>query len=89
MTAAEKKERSAITGEAAPDGGEAVITNNLGYTAAQRRAVKGEAAKGAAASMVAVSSGAVSDFTILEDINLNQIAETAKKMASTYKEPGK
>ena len=25
----------------------------------------------------------------LEDINLNQIAETSKKMASTYKEPGK
>ena len=43
----------------------------------------------AAAKMVAVSSGAVSDFTILEDVNLNEIAETAKKMASGYKEPGK
>ena len=52
-TAAEKKDREAITGSAAPDGTEAVIQNNLGYTAAQRRAVKGEAAKGAAASMVA------------------------------------
>ena len=28
----------------------------------------------AAAAMVAVSSGAVSDFTILEDVNLNEIA---------------
>ena len=43
----------------------------------------------AAAAMVAVSSGAVSDFTILEDVDLNKIAETAKKMASGYKEPGK
>ena len=43
----------------------------------------------AAAAMVAVSSGAVSDFTILEDVNLNEIAETAKKMAAGYKEPGK
>ena len=51
--------------------------------------IEGTFEQAAAASMVAVSSGAVSDFTILEDINLNQIAETAKKMASTYKEPGK
>ena len=43
----------------------------------------------AAAAIVAVSSGAVSDFTILEDVDLNKIAETAKKMASGYKEPGK
>ena len=43
----------------------------------------------AAAAMVAVSSGAVSDFTILEDVNLNAIAKTAKLMASGYKEPGK
>ena len=42
-----------------------------------------------AAAMVAVSSGAVSDFTILEDVNLNNIAKTANKMASAYKEPGK
>ena len=42
-----------------------------------------------AAAMVATSSGAVSDFTILEDVNLNEIAKTAQKMASTYKEPGK
>ena len=42
-----------------------------------------------AAAMVAVSSGAVSDFTILEDINLNDIAKTANKMVSAYKEPGK
>ena len=39
--------------------------------------------------MTAVGSGAVSDFTILEDVDLNKIAETAKKMASGYKEPGK
>ena len=51
--------------------------------------IEGTFEQAAAASMVAVSSGAVSDFTILEDINLNQIAETAKKMVSTYKEPGK
>jgi uncharacterized protein with GYD domain len=43
----------------------------------------------AAAAMVAVSSGAVSDFTILEDVNLNAIAKTAKLMATGYKEPGK
>ena len=43
----------------------------------------------AAAAMTAVGSGAVSDFTILEDVDLNKIAETAKKMASGYKEPGK
>ena len=43
----------------------------------------------AAAAMVAVSSGAVSDFTILEDVNLNEIAKTAKSMATGYKEPGK
>ena len=43
----------------------------------------------AAAAMVAVSSGAVSDFTILEDVDLNEIAKTAQKMASSYKEPGK
>ena len=34
--------------------------------------------------MVAVSSGAVSDFTILEDVILNEIAKTAQKMASTF-----
>jgi hypothetical protein len=39
--------------------------------------------------MVAVSSGAVSDFTILEDVNLNEIAKTANTMVSGYKEPGK
>ena len=43
----------------------------------------------AAAAMVAVSSGTVSDFTILEDVNLNEIAKTAKSMATGYKEPGK
>ena len=42
-----------------------------------------------AAAMTAVGSGAVSDFTILEDVDLNKIAETAQKMASGYKEPGK
>ena len=42
-----------------------------------------------AAKMVAVSSGTVNNFTILESADLNKIADTAKKMASTYKEPGK
>ena len=51
--------------------------------------IEGTFEQAAAAAMVAVSSGAVSDFTILEDIDLNGIAETAKKMATTYKEPGK
>jgi uncharacterized protein with GYD domain len=51
--------------------------------------IEGTFEQAAAAAMVAVSSGAVSDFTILEDVNLNKIAETAKKMASGYKEPGK
>ena len=36
--------------------------------------------------MVAASSGAVSDFTILEDVDLNEIAKTAQKISS-YKEP--
>ena len=43
----------------------------------------------AAAKMVAVSSGTVNNFTILESADLNKIAEIAKKMSSTYKEPGK
>ena len=43
----------------------------------------------AAAKMVAVSSGTVENFTILESQDLNKIADTAKKMSSTYKEPGK
>ncbi len=43
----------------------------------------------AAAKMVAVSSGTVSNFTILESVDLNNIANLAKKMSSTYKEPGK
>ena len=43
----------------------------------------------AAAKMVAVSSGTVDNFTILESADLNKIADTAKKMASTYKAPGK
>ena len=43
----------------------------------------------AAAKMVAVSSGTVNNFTILEKADLNKIADTAKKMSSTYKEPGK
>ena len=51
--------------------------------------IEGTFQQAAAASMVATSSGAVSDFTILEDVDLNGIAETAKKMATTYKEPGK
>ncbi|KPU82585.1 hypothetical protein JI56_01555 [SAR11 cluster bacterium PRT-SC02] len=51
--------------------------------------IEGTFEQAAAAAMVAVSSGAVSDFTILEDVNLNEIAKTAQKMASSYKEPGK
>ena len=51
--------------------------------------IEGTFEQAAAASMVATSSGAVSDFTILEDVDLNEIAKTAQKMASTYKEPGK
>ena len=51
--------------------------------------IEGTFEQAAAAAMVAVSSGAISDFTILEDVNLNEIAEIAKKMASGYKEPGK
>ena len=51
--------------------------------------IDGTFEQAAAAAMVAVSSGAVSDFTILEDVDLNKIAETAKKMASGYNEPGK
>ena len=43
----------------------------------------------AAAKMVAISSGTVENFTILESADLNKIADTAKKMSSTYKEPGK
>ena len=51
--------------------------------------VEGTFDQAAASGMVAVSSGAVSDFTILEDVNLNEIAKTAKSMATGYKEPGK
>ena len=51
--------------------------------------IEGTFVQAAAAAMVAVSSGSVSDFTILEDVNLNEIAETAQKMSSGYKEPGK
>ena len=43
----------------------------------------------AAAKMVAVSSGTVENFTILESADLNKIADTANKMSSTYKAPGK
>ena len=43
----------------------------------------------AAAKMVALSSGTVENFTILESADLNKIADTAKKMSSTYKAPGK
>ena len=35
------------------------------------------------------SSGTVNNFTILESADLNKIADIAKKMSSTYKEPGK
>ena len=42
----------------------------------------------AAAKMV-VSSGTVHNFVILEKADLNKIADTVKKMSSTYKAPGK
>ena len=42
----------------------------------------------AAAKMVAVSSGTVDNFVILEEANLNKIAELAKSMSSSYKAPG-
>ena len=66
---AEKQNRTAITGEPAPDGVEAVITEKIGYEAAQRREVKGTAAKGAAASMVAAIADLPKDVTaaIVED----------------------
>tara|TARA_R110002012_G_scaffold12284_1_gene54904 strand:- start:5076 stop:8252 length:3177 start_codon:yes stop_codon:yes gene_type:complete len=66
---AEKQNRTAITGEPAPDGVEAVIENNLGYEAAQRKEVKGEAAKGAAADMVAAIADLPKDVSaaIVED----------------------
>ena len=51
--------------------------------------IEGTFEQAAAASMVATSSGAISDFTILEDIDLNEVAKTAQKMATNYKEPGK
>ena len=40
--------------------------------------IEGTFEQAAAAAMVAVSSGAVSDFTILEDVNLNEIAKIKK-----------
>jgi hypothetical protein len=71
---AEKQNRKIITEEPAPDGVEAVIINNLGYEAVQRRTIKGEAAKGAAANMVAavgdlpkdVSAAIVEDPAVVE-----------------------
>ena len=43
----------------------------------------------AAAAMLAVSTANESEFTIIEDVDKNEIAKTAQKMASSYKEPGK
>ena len=43
----------------------------------------------AASKMVAVSSGTVNNFTILEVTDLNKVADTANKMATKYKAPGK
>ena len=50
--------------------------------------IEGTFEQAAAAAMVAVSSGAVSDFTILEDVDLNGIAETAKKWPRLTKNLG-
>ena len=47
--------------------------------------IEGTFEQAAAAAMVAVSSGAVSDFTILEDVDLNGIAKTAKKWLALTK----
>jgi len=49
---AEKKQREALTGEAAV-GAAAQIVEQIGYEAKKRRPVKGTAAKGAAATMIA------------------------------------
>ena len=51
--------------------------------------VEGSFEQMAAAKMVAVSRGTGNNFTILESADLNKIADTAKKMSSTYKAPGK
>jgi len=51
--------------------------------------VEGSFDQAAASGMVAVSSGAVEDFTVLESVDLNNIAKIANKMSSGYKEPGK
>ena len=49
--------------------------------------IDGTFEQAAAAAMVAVSSGAVSDFTILEDVDLNKIAETAAETLSEFAFP--
>ena len=41
--------------------------------------IEGTFDQAAAAAMVAVSSGAVSDFTILEDVDLNEIAKNCSE----------
>ena len=81
--------KAATTALMASAGGK--LTGYAGLRGKYDFIVEGEGTfdQAAASGMVAVSSGAVSDFTILEDVDLNGIAETAKKMATTYKEPGK
>ena len=81
--------KAATTALMASAGGK--LTGYAGLRGKYDFIVEGEGTfdQAAAAAMVAVSSGAVSDFTILEDVDLNEIAKTAQKMASSYKEPGK
>jgi len=52
VTAAEKQRREAILDETPAEGDEAIIINNLGYEASQRRELTGEAAKGDAVSFI-------------------------------------
>jgi len=52
VTAAEKQRREAILDETPAEGEEAIIVNNLGYEASQRRELTGEAAKGDAVSFI-------------------------------------
>tara|TARA_B100001971_G_scaffold159237_1_gene149117 strand:+ start:169 stop:495 length:327 start_codon:yes stop_codon:yes gene_type:complete len=43
----------------------------------------------AAAKLATEATGAVTNLTILEPININNVAKTAAKASATYKPPGK
>ena len=81
--------KAATTALMASAGGK--LTGYAGLRGKYDFIVEGEGTfdQAAASGMVAVSSGAVEDFTILESIDLNNIAKIANKMSSGYKEPGK